>query len=45
MQDATAYVLITALFILPLVIVVVFGFEALLKFVFINQLLLLAAPF
>ena len=45
MQDVAAYVLITTLLVLPLVIVVVFGFEALLKFVFINQLLLLAEPF
>ena len=45
MQDTAAYVLITALLVLPLVIVVVFGFEALLKFVFQNQLIMLVTPF
>jgi len=45
MQDSTAYVLITALFILPLVIVLVFGFEWLLKWVFVNQLIMLSHPF
>jgi len=45
MQDSTAYVLITALFILPLVIVLVFGFEAMLKWVAVNQLIMLAQPF
>ncbi len=45
MQESTAFALITALFIIPLVIVVVFGFEFLLKFVFQNQLLMLVTPF
>jgi len=45
MQDSTAFVLITGLFIVPLIIVVVFGFEWLLKFVFQNQLLMLVTPF
>ncbi len=44
MQDTAAYVLIVALFILPLVISVVFGFERLLKWVFQNQLLMLVTP-
>jgi len=45
MQETAAYILITALFIIPLISVLVFGYEALLKFVFQNQLLLLVTPF
>jgi len=45
MQDTTAYLLITALFILPLVMIVVFGFERLVKWVFQNQLLMLVTPY
>lgn len=44
MQDSGAYVLITALFILPMVIVVVFGFEWFLQFFVSNQYLMLVTP-
>ena len=44
MQDTAAYVLIVALFVLPIVLTLVSGFEALLVWMFQNQLLMLVTP-